>query len=203
MKPNSASVYICVLPKELPDGTEARLLDGLPGYRREKAEKYVRNCDRVLSAAAWRLMRYAVRDAFGLDGFALEVRFDGVRKPYFAVETGFHFNVSHCQGAAACAVSTRPCGVDIEPLRAADCDVALRFMPSGDYGALMRMPDGETRDDFYTRSWTEAESVFKSGLLPESRRVSRFRRDIYYIAVCAEARSGGVRLNDIGFDKLI
>lgn len=201
------AVYVCALPREISGETEARLMSGLPVYRREKAEKYMRGSDRALSAAAWRLMRLAVREAAGLDGFALTVLTDGLRKPYFAGCAGVHFNVSHCGNAVACAVSESPCGVDIEPLMAADAEIARRVMPSI-CGELAAMADGAERDGFYTRGWTETESVYKSGAaagggLREGYDVSRFRSGGYYIALCAKTRGAQARLIEIEFDRLI
>jgi 4'-phosphopantetheinyl transferase len=200
-----AFVYICAIPEGIPRETEALLLGGLPQFRRDKAERYMRSGDRLLSAAAWQLMRYAVRDAAGIDAFSLAVHTDGLRKPRFAENIGVHFNLSHCREAVVCAVSPYPCGVDIEPLRAADPRIARRFMRER-YDALMRTAKGAERDEFFTRCWTEAESVYKSGAAdgvpPEGCGVAHFRHGIYYIALCARAATQAEPI-EVAFGKLI
>ena len=186
---NETRLYICILPGDIASGDEKRLLGGLPDFRREKAKKYMRCRDRILSAAAWRLVRYAVRELAGLDVFSFEVYEDELRKPYFAEDTGVHFNLSHCEGAVACAVSRYPCGVDIEALRTADDAVMRRFIPDR-YEQLMRITDEVQKNIFYTQAWTEAESIYKSGVaeggaLPAGYSVYNHSKDIYYIALCA------------------
>jgi len=192
------AVYVCVIPKSLSGADEKRLLDMLPVFRREKAEKYIHSRDRILSAAVWHLLRRATYEVSGFDAFSLAVQTNELRKPSFAVDIGVHFSLSHCQNAAVCAVSRYECGVDIEPLLNADLEIARRFMPDR-YDALMGIADHEGRNDFFTQMWTEYESVYKTrvtkeGSMPEGYRIYRFRKDIYYIALCAKASAGRVKL---------
>lgn len=211
-------IYFTSVPVELSAETEAKILSGLPRFRREKAERYARQSDRLLSAAVWYLLRYAVRELCGVDCFALNVGADAKRKPFFEGFDGMHFNVSHCRGrednillsesggAAVCAVDSALCGIDIELLRTAKPEVAKRVMPAK-YDELMRLAPGRERDELFTRAWTEAESVYKAGVsengeLPEGYGVYRFEKDGCYIALCAKRREAGFELKEVGFEEI-
>lgn len=63
------------------------------------------------------LLKQAFSDFFCRDLKEEEIlrRKDG--KPYYKPDRRMHFNISHCQGAAAAAVSYVPVGVDVERMR--------------------------------------------------------------------------------------
>jgi 4'-phosphopantetheinyl transferase len=202
-----SAAYVCVLPESISETAKTLLLSGLPAFRREKAERYMHCRDRLLSAAVWYLLRHSVYVFSGYDAFSLAVTVDELRKPAFATDIGVHFSLSHCHNAVACAVSRYPCGVDIEPSRVADLEIARRFMPDR-YDELVRITDRGGRNDFYTRSWTGIESIYKTGVakegaLPEGYGVYHFHKHGYYIAVCAKSHGGQIELIHADFSEFL
>jgi 4'-phosphopantetheinyl transferase len=84
-------------------------------------------------------------------------------KPFVAGRTGLHFNLSHCNGLVACAVSADvPLGVDVEPLeRRAPLDVADHYFAPDERAWLFGLPDGEQSRGFF-RLWTMKEAFIKA-----------------------------------------
>jgi len=204
----TGGIYFCTVPHEVPAETEAGILCGLPRLRRERAEKYMLQNDRLLSAAVWYLLRYAVNDICGLDCFSFPIGVGKSRKPFFEGIDGVHFNLSHCRSAAVCAVDFCPCGTDVEPLRTADPKVVRRVMP-GRYDEFMQTAPGRERNEFYTRSWVETESIYKSGIvwvsgaLPEDYQYYDFRTEGYFIGLCAKQRNPAVKLKTAEFSRIV
>jgi 4'-phosphopantetheinyl transferase len=202
----AGKVFFCILPRDITSKDISLLTEGLPDFRREKALRYKRKEDMALSAAVWRLLCYAVKSTYGLDAFMLDLSFDGKGKPAFKQETGIHFSLSHCKSAVACALDGYPCGVDAEPLRKADTAVMRRVMPS--IADKLSALSGTEADDWFTRSWTEYESVFKAGAgyFPDIERgytLANFKHMGYYVAFCFKERKLGAEFNVINFDQIL
>ena len=66
---------------------------------------------------AYRLLELALQREYGLDSLP-EIRRAAGGKPYFPQYPHIHFNLSHSRGAAVCALSGEPVGVDVELLLA-------------------------------------------------------------------------------------
>lgn len=65
---------------------------------------------------AYRLLELALAREWGLQQLLEIARAEG-GKPYFPQYPHIHFNLSHSRGAAVCALSGAPVGVDVEVLR--------------------------------------------------------------------------------------
>ena len=68
-------------------------------------------------ALAYRLLAIALEREYGLRPLPGIARAEG-GKPCFPCYPHIHFNLSHSHGAAVCALSGQPVGVDVEVLRA-------------------------------------------------------------------------------------
>ena len=189
---NVLRVFYCVIDPNMPEGEENKLLNALPAHRAGKASRYKFREDRLLSVCSWHLLRFAVKETFGIDAFVETIEANGAGKPNFPAFPGVYFNISHCRMAAACGVGNAPCGVDIETLRKADLKVAKRFMTDEQYAGLLNLPDGAGQDDYFTRAWTEYESVYKSGLKDGYQTVF-FRVGDYYLSICSENLAMGLQ----------
>ena len=86
-------------------------LNTLNDSRRKKAERYKKYSDRVLSASSYVLLMYALH-LNGDDG-EHTILCNEHGKPFFE-NSNIHFNISHTEGAVACAVQNVPVGVDIQ-----------------------------------------------------------------------------------------
>lgn len=128
-------------------------------------------------ALAWRLLALAAEREYGLTPLPRVERLPG-GKPWFPDDPGLHFNLSHSRGAAVCALSRRPVGVDVE----------LRRQPP------RRLSAGMEPAAFW-RLWTGREATVKregrglAALLsaPTPDPLCRWREDLlpgYTAAVC-------------------
>ena len=105
----------------------------------------------------WLLLRRACREVWGLDDVP-EVSQGEHGKPYFADYPDLHFNLSHCTKGAACVVSDRPVGIDIETLQAPHEQLSRHVLSAAEYDAMMA---SERPDVSFTRLWTMKESLSK------------------------------------------
>jgi 4'-phosphopantetheinyl transferase len=84
-------------------------------------------------------------------------------KPFVAGGQGPHFNLSHCDGLVACALSSDvPLGVDVEPVdRRAPLDVAEYYFAPDERAWLFGLPEAERPRGFF-RLWTMKEALIKA-----------------------------------------
>ena len=106
----------------------------MPQWRWERTLAYRREGLRRQSAGAWLLLRRACREVWGLDDVP-EVSQGEHGKPYFADYPDLHFNLSHCTKGAACVVSDRPVGIDIETLQAPHEQLSRHVLSAAEYEA--------------------------------------------------------------------
>lgn len=131
-----------------------KFLEFLPEKRIEKYNRLKRKTDRDNCAAAYLLLRYALREN-GIDSFETEVGANG--KP-FLKNKKLSFNISHCAEGVAVAVDTEPVGIDVQELGNYKERVAKRFFTDGERKKINASPD---KAKAFTRIWTLKESAIK------------------------------------------
>jgi len=94
-------------------------------------------------ALAYRLLEAALEREYGLKRLPEIVRTES-GKPYFPQYPHIHFSLSHSHGAAVCALSGTPVGVDVEVLRTPPRHLAA----------------GMEAEEFF-RLWTAKEATVK------------------------------------------
>lgn len=132
-------------------------LAALPAARREHALGYLREHDRRLSVAVYRLLKRGLAADFGFRQVP-EIAVDARGKPFFVAVRGLYFSFSHCERAAACAIAERPVGVDIEIIGEVDHDVARRVLSAAEYTRVMASAEREVE---FARLWTMKEALLK------------------------------------------
>ncbi len=90
----------------------ARSYPQLPAEEREKADRFLREDDRLRFITGRLMIRKAAAEKAGIG--APEILLTGYGKPYIAGADGFNFNLSHSGDLVVLAVSGSPVGVDIE-----------------------------------------------------------------------------------------
>lgn len=100
------------------------------------------------SAAAWKLLQSII-------GPLPKVERGKHGKPYFPDHPDLQFSISHTVGAVACAVSDRPCGIDIESVqRSVNCRIAKRFYTKREIAYA-------TNSMHFLEVWTRKEALIK------------------------------------------
>ena len=105
------------------------------------------------------LLRYGLKEQFGLNEEEYDIFQIKNEKPYLANHTDIHFNISHCDGLVVCAIANDPVGIDAEP--------SNRLIHSSMYTRALhpkeRLRQSHSLDPniFFLRYWTLKESYLK------------------------------------------
>ncbi len=144
-------IYAMDIQPLLGTGAYRSLRERLTPERRQKADNYIFEKDRLLSAAAGLLLDRALNDAGVTDR---RVSFGENGKPHLASRCGVHFNISHTGTLAVCAVSDARIGIDAEMIRSFEEDLARHVFDESEREA-------GSSDAYLTTLWTVKESVTK------------------------------------------
>jgi 4'-phosphopantetheinyl transferase len=108
-------------------------------------------------AAAYELLRRGLREEYGIGG---EVAFVRGRhgKPYLAGYPHIFFNLSHCRAGAACVISDREAGIDMQDIRPFSQRAARRVCTEAELKQLADAPDP---DRLFGRLWCIKEAYIK------------------------------------------
>lgn len=92
-------------------------------------------------------------------------------KPFFIDYPKIHFNISHCDKAVACILSSHPVGIDVECIKELDIDLAKYISSEEEFNKIITSLNPALA---FTKLWTEKESYCKlTGQGLDSRDVIR------------------------------
>ena len=152
--------YILCLNDHIADLSEEqteRLINSLPEWRREQALRYKQLQGRKECTIGYVELLRGLRERFDINEMpAFAYKEHG--KPYLKEHPDIHFSISHCKEAVGCFVSNRPCGLDIERIRAAKPDLVRYTMSPEEAEGIFSNP---FPDVAFTRIWTQKEAVLK------------------------------------------
>ncbi|MBQ3214577.1 MAG: 4'-phosphopantetheinyl transferase superfamily protein [Oscillospiraceae bacterium] len=145
---------ICV---DVTGGEYQQLYAKASNERKARAERYLRQEDKLRCLSAEALLRYAVRRLLGLMEFTVEN--DSMGKPRLKDVDGFHFNLSHSGKWVAIACGSHPVGLDVQEMRGAVRESVLRqcYTPQEQRYVL----EGDNQVERFYRVWTGKESYLK------------------------------------------
>ena len=129
----------------------------LTPQRRDEALRYSYELGRRTCVAAYLLLCQGLEAEYGIEEKPV-FGFGEHGKPHIIGHEDIHFNLSHCREAAACYVSDRPVGIDIESIRPARKALVEYTMNAGEVEDIMNSPEP---DRAFTRLWTRKEAVLK------------------------------------------
>lgn len=166
---------------EDPERFQARYRE-MPPWRKKKIDALRAGKAKRLSLAAGILLHTALERAGAGE---TEPAFGENGKPY--LPGGVEFNLSHSGNFAACAVSGRPVGVDLEAHRHFDERLLRHIYQESELAAVRERAAPEDEDRVFTELWTLKESFMKylgTGILLPPREICIERGDTLR-AVCA------------------
>ena len=142
---------------------QMRLLSQLPTEEQSRIERYRRDADRYRGLAAALLPRLLIAHQSGQPLSAIHFERSPAGKPFYPLDLGFHFNLSHSGRYIALAVGPSPVGVDVEQLRPTmDWDaIAKRFFAADEQRWLAGFDEAERQRRFIAL-WTRKESLLKA-----------------------------------------
>ncbi len=129
----------------------------LSEQRREQVLQFKYEMGRKTCAAVYLLLCEGLRKEFGYMEKPI-FAYGEHGKPYLADRPDIHFNVSHCREAAACVVSHRPVGIDVESIRSFN-ESLVRYTMNDD--EVARIMQSERQDVEFIKLWTMKEAVLK------------------------------------------
>ncbi len=127
--------------------------------RQRKIDLFRSRQDQRLSLGAGAALDWALHTV-GLSEQSVTVALGSRGKPFLADQPGLHFSLSHSGHYAACALSPRPVGVDIEKFRKISEALIRRACTPREQAALSAL-DGPARQSRFLRLWTAKESYMK------------------------------------------
>ena len=144
--------------------------------RQKKADGYRFEKDRRLSLGVEMLLRYGLREA-NVPYDRLRIKTNDAGKPVFT-NADLHFNVSHAEDWAICAISDAEIGCDIEKIRSADLRIAQRFFCPEEYHHIIEQASAVEQDLLFYRYWTLKESFIKATGLGMQLPFNAFRIEL-------------------------
>ncbi len=137
--------------------TLAGEINSLPAWRREIVLHYKHELGQRQSLMAYQLLCEGLRRDYGIDAMPrFEIGEHG--KPHLPDYPQLHFNLSHCREAVACAIDTRPVGIDIESYRPLKNGVLRYAMNEEEIVRIQAAPNPERA---FTILWTQKEALVK------------------------------------------
>ena len=135
--------------------------------RQKKADRFLRQEDRLRCVAAGALLRYAVFRVLGRQAF--EVEAPPMKKPRLKDTPDFHFNLSHCGQWAVIAYDSAPVGIDVEQIvwDSGKEKIVCRFFAEDEQEYVFDGGEQSSAERFF-QIWTAKESYLKylgTGLL--------------------------------------
>lgn len=149
----------------------------LSEQRREQALRFKHEAGRRACAAAYLLLCRGLREEYGITEKPVFC-YGEHGKPFIVGHQDIHFNLSHCREAAACYVSDRPVGIDIEAIRPAKESLLRYTMSDSEVESILRSPQADLT---FTSLWTKKEALVKltgKGLVSDLKDLLRRHSDV-------------------------
>jgi len=132
-------------------------LEEVSAQRREQALKFKHELGRRLCVLAYQLLKQALREEYGItENPVFEYNEHG--KPSIVGHPELFFNLSHCKEAAACVVSDRLVGIDVESIREYKEPLVRYTMNDAE---IREIESAENPASAFIRLWTMKEATMK------------------------------------------
>lgn len=131
----------------------------LPCIQKEQGVEIRGQYHQIQHQAGLYLLKYGLKEQFGLAENEYEIIRIKNEKPHLLNHPNIHFNISHCDGLAVCAIATYPVGIDAESSsRTVSASVYTRALHPTE---RLRQSYAADSDAFFLRYWTLKESYLK------------------------------------------
>lgn len=125
--------------------------------RQKKILSYTNPLDRELSLKSYLLLQKGLKDKYGILDPPI-FTYNKYKKPLLISYPNIHFNLSHCKNAAACHISERPVGLDVEIIDSLDYNFAQYVLNPREYQQVI-ISENPVME--FTLLWTKKESLVK------------------------------------------
>ena len=190
MSDSCATVYYAAIPERAP-GDDIKQLS-----RREEILTCKSSKVRAEKYYVWKLLGYALKDAFNLEIDNLQ--FTKLPGGKWVCPDVF-FSLAHTDGLVCVAVSGTPIGVDAEVIKSMRVGIERKILTERELCELSSLPLCE-RDDYILDLWCKKEAIFKmrggDALMPRTIEVDKYPTltesvtlcgQEYLLAICADS----------------
>lgn len=129
----------------------------ISAQRREQALKFKHELGQRLCVLAYRLLKQGLREEYGITENPI-FGYNEYGKPSIVGHPEIYFNLSHCKEAAACAISDKPIGIDVECIREAKESLINYTMNEDEKQEIMA---SDNPSSAFIRLWTMKEATSK------------------------------------------
>ncbi len=168
-----------IVSEEIWDFDLDAALGEISEQRRQQALKFRHEQGRRTSVLAYLLLKQALREGYGITANPL-FEYGEHGKPAIIGHPEIHFSLSHCRDAVACAVGSRPVGIDVESIREYKEPLARYTMNDDELGQIVAAP---RPDVAFIRLWTMKEAALKqigTGISNELKTVLTDHADLKF-----------------------
>ncbi len=152
--------YVCVVEAESPldESTFRLFMQYTPPEKRERIlrQRIRQNADNMLVGAV--LAKCMIAQKFGIPFSAQRISYEAYGKPYLCDYPHVHFSISHSGQLVACAVHTRPVGMDVQRIEAYKPEIARLACNEEELQEIRRSPDPAGA---FAKHWTRKEAYLK------------------------------------------
>ena len=129
----------------------------ISAQRREQALKFKHELGQRLCVLAYWLLKQGLREEYGITENPI-FGYNEHGKPSIVGHPEIYFNLSHCKEAAACAISDKPIGIDVECIREAKESLINYTMNEDEKQEIMA---SDNPSSAFIRLWTMKEATSK------------------------------------------
>ena len=164
-------IYLFTEYNLINDNNFPALFEKLPEQRQHKALRFRNSGGRISCVVGYLLFLFGFRNIYRQNG-SPEFACGKNGKPYLKDYPDIFFNISHCNGAAACVFDDVPVGIDIQDIRSTK-PVHIRRVCSENEINLIKA--AKSHNSEFCRIWSVKEAVSKlnaDGVFRDIRQVS-------------------------------
>lgn len=125
--------------------------------RKKYVDRFFRQTDKIRCVCAYDLLMDALIREYGIVN-PPEFGFKEYGKPYLREYPYIHFNISHCNNAVACAVSSEEIGIDVEDVNPIDNEVVNNCCSLDE---IQQLNSADDPNLIFALIWTKKESFLK------------------------------------------
>lgn len=151
-------IYIINTKKPLNEYEFKYFLKFVQAGKKERILRQIKkqNSDNMLIGEI--LAKISVKKAFGVDIASQSFSYTEKKKPYLKNFPNVHFNISHSEGYAVCAVADRQVGTDIQKIKKYNPKTAKKICTKEE---LKKIESSSDKDGEFTKIWTKKEAFLK------------------------------------------
>lgn len=122
-------------------------------------EKWNLKQHQIEHIAGRELLAYGLQQEYQISKEMILLEKGNYGKPYLKEYPELFFNITHCKEMAACGITTKNIGIDIEGIRKFSSEILKKVLTEKE---KKQLEDSEQKEEMFFRFWTLKESFIKA-----------------------------------------